>query len=77
MNLPDSPVLDQVTEPVSDAEPRLTPELEAAIDDSVRQFENKFGLMISWARSQGWIEEYRCEITRLVRMALKAQDGQE
>jgi hypothetical protein len=66
VSLPLSPVLDEAACP----EP-LPETLQTAVDESVLQFESKFGLLRSWAQSQGWIEEYRSEVTRLVRLTLE------
>jgi hypothetical protein len=66
MTLPDAPA-------AFTAPPNPLPEsLQAAVDESVTRFESKFGMLSSWAKSQGWIEEYRAEVTRLVHLTLES-----
>lgn len=67
MSLPLSPILDSPEESL----PALPKDIEETIDESVVRFESKFGLMLSWARSQGWVEEYRKELCRIARMSLE------
>lgn len=50
----------------------LTSELEKSIETSVVQFEKRFGGMAMMARANGWIEDYRKEVTALVRKAFDA-----
>jgi len=51
----------------------LPAEVQAAIDASVQRFEGRFAKMgypvLLMARGQMWIEDYRSEITELVRFA--------
>ncbi len=52
--------------------PELPQKLQSMIDDSVRRFEGRFGIVwLSFARQNGWIADYKTEITALVRAALE------
>ena len=55
--------------------PKLPPDLERAIEASVVQFEQRFGGMAMLARANGWIEDYRREITAIARKAFEAGGG--
>ena len=59
--------------PLPDIPEPLPAKVQILIDASVDRFEKRwenFGLIfINMARSQGWIEDYRREVTELVRKA--------
>jgi hypothetical protein len=48
----------------------LPAELQAEIDKSVQEFSARLGVLRAWAQAGEWIEQYRAEVTRLVRAAL-------
>ena len=65
MKLPSSPTL----------EPAIPFDLQSEIEKSVIEFERQFPAMFQgMVRSQGWLEKYRLEITRLVTLALHASE---
>jgi hypothetical protein len=43
--------------------------LTKLIDDSVKRFEEQWGLMKAYARQNGWLTKYREEITEVVKKA--------
>lgn len=47
----------------------LPEELTKLIDESVRHFEDQWGMMLAYAKKHGWLEKYRKEITEVVRKA--------
>jgi hypothetical protein len=53
--------------PPHDPGPAFPPEAQAEIDASVRRFEEQWGLLLSFAKSNGHIENYRKEVTTLGR----------
>jgi hypothetical protein len=44
-------------------------ELKSMIEESVTRFEAKLGTMAFMARANGWIEDYRREVTQLAILA--------
>jgi hypothetical protein len=44
-------------------------ELKPMIEESVKRFEAKLGAMAIMARANGWIEDYRREVTQLAILA--------
>jgi hypothetical protein len=54
-------------------EPPLPDSLQAEIAKSEQAFENQFPLILrSMIRTEGWLDKYRKEITRLVRLSYEA-----
>lgn len=53
----------------------LPPEISQLIDESVKRFEDQWGLMKAYAKQNGWLEKYRQEITEVVKKAY--QEGQK
>lgn len=47
-------------------------DLQAEIDASVRRFEEQWGLMLAYAKANGYIENYRTELTARVTSAYNA-----
>ena len=47
----------------------LPDSISKLIDDSVKAFEEQWGLMKNYARQNGWLDKYRKEVTELVRKA--------
>lgn len=48
--------------------------IRAEIETSVAEFSKRFGLMVEWARSQGWIEDYQRELKRVATFAYHFQE---
>jgi hypothetical protein len=59
--------------PLPNFEPELPPEVQSEIDASVLRFEQRWidsGVIIhNMAKQQGWIADYRREVTELVKKA--------
>jgi hypothetical protein len=52
--------------------PVLPAELQPEIDASVKRFEEKWGLMLAYAKANGWLDAYRQEV---VAMTMKGYDA--
>ena len=49
----------------------LPAELKPEIDASVRRFEEQWGLMLAYAKSSGYIDNYRKEVTAVASKAYR------
>lgn len=45
----------------------LPAELKPEIDASIRRFEEQWGLMLAYAKANGYIDNYRAELTTMMR----------
>jgi hypothetical protein len=52
----------KVPAPVREVPAELKPEIDA----SVRRFEEQWGLMLAYAKANGYIDNYRAEVTIMV-----------
>ena len=74
-SLPESPVLDLPPDLTSEIRPKdapFPPDFEGLVEESTENFKLALPVMLrTFATQQGWVEQYRTEIRRVILEVLK------